>query len=383
MSGNEPARITDGGERSKSFRHSEITESFASLGAGEAWSIAGRYSDLSANWEAGVEVFGASIGKSIAGAWEGEAADAARDAIARYTRSAQELTTPLTDLGTRVWDAAQAIVDTKSRLPEPVEEKPWWHKDSWPWVGTHRDGVIEDRQEEAQAVMNDHYVRPFLGLDGLIPVFPEPIDPTQPLDITGPPVLGSTTAGAPDGTVVSGPGGPEATASGDPQPPEATPGETTTGDPGRTGPTAAPDTDPTAPSGLDPTVPASAAPSTVPSSVSAPGSPNPGISGTPGVPGTPVSDTPTPGRGVPGTPGTVGATPLATGSSTARGPSGAGPMGAPTTGTRGGQRDEESRRGLPDYLINQDNTTELLGETPKTVPGGVIGNNPGDDTDDH
>lgn len=382
MNGNEPPRIPDGGERSKSFKHAEINESFAPLGSGEAFSLAGRYSDLSANWEAGVEVFAASIGKSIAGAWEGEAAEAARDAIARYTRSAQDLTAPLTDLGTRVWDAAQAIIDTKSRLPEPVEEKPWWHKDSWPWVGTHRDGVIEDRQEEAQAVMNDHYVQPFLGIDGLIPTFPEPIDPTAPLDITGPP-LSSDTSPSP-GT--AGPATPGTTDPSDPPGAETTP-EAPTTDPEHPGsPTVATGTDQTTPSGLDPTTSTPSSLSTAPSATATPPGPSPGIvASTPGAPGGPAFGAPTPGRSVPGIPtgpGTVSGPPGGTGSPTSRGPAGTGPLGAPMAGGRGGQRDDESTRRLPEYLINHENTAELLGEIPKTVPGGVIGDHPIADIDD-
>jgi hypothetical protein len=38
-----------------------------------------------------------------------------------------------------------------------------------------------------------------------------------------------------------------------------------------------------------------------------------------------------------------------------------------------GNGEEESTHGIPEYLINQANTDELIGEVPKTVPGGVIG----------
>lgn len=381
MNGNEPARISDGGERTKSFKHVEISESFTPLGTGEAFSIASRYSDLSANWEAGVEVFSASIGKSIAGAWEGDAAESARDAIARYTRAAQELTGPLTHLGTRVFDAAQAIIDTKSRLPEPVEEKAWWHKDSWPWVGTNRDGVIEDRQEEAQAIMNDHYVQPFLGIDGLIPVFPESLDPTQPLDLPAPSVPAGVTPGspsAPEATAPTTPGTPDAPGAG----PET---EDTAEEPGATEPanttaaTTTPAGNPTTPTGPAPGTPAPAA--TTPSGVTTPQGTSPSFpGGTPGTPGGPPGGSPAPGRTVPGTPTPelAARTTAGPGSPATRGAMGMGPMG----GARGGQGDDESTRGAPDYLVNHDNTAELLGEIPKTVPGGVIGDDPGLDLDD-
>jgi hypothetical protein len=49
------------------------------------------------------------------------------------------------------------------------------------------------------------------------------------------------------------------------------------------------------------------------------------------------------------------------------------PMGGAGAG-RGGQ-DDESKRSTPDYLINQENTEELLGDIPPTIAGGVIGRN--------
>ncbi|MFD4431528.1 hypothetical protein [Nocardia sp. NPDC058497] len=47
--------------------------------------------------------------------------------------------------------------------------------------------------------------------------------------------------------------------------------------------------------------------------------------------------------------------------------------GMPMGGARGGQQDEEGSRTTPDYLINQANTDELIGDQPPTVAGGVIG----------
>jgi hypothetical protein len=41
-----------------------------------------------------------------------------------------------------------------------------------------------------------------------------------------------------------------------------------------------------------------------------------------------------------------------------------------------GKSDEENTHKIPDYLINAANTEELIGEVPRTVPGGVIGADP-------
>ncbi|RBO86878.1 WXG100 family type VII secretion target [Nocardia puris] len=384
MTQNEQTRITDGGENPRKYKHVDISAAFNPLQPGSGHDIASRYSALATQWEAGVGVFDSSIKKSISTAWEGEAATQSKDAIERYTKSAHEMTDPLRLLGTRVAAAAQAISETNNRLPEPVEEKHPLHKDSWPWVGTNRDSVIEDRQEEAQAVMSDYYVKPFLGLDGQIPVLPKPVDPTNPLDISTPTGANSDdpggTPGSPGpgtpGPGTPGPGTGEDPATEEPeeeeQPDDETPDDTddTSTDPASTDPSSTnpastqPDqnrpTTPTVPSGTNP--------------AGTPGSPGPGTPGSPG-PGS----TPSPGRsvqslqGVPGS-GSAGAASAATN----RAMSGLGGMGMPGAGARGGKGDEESNRGVPDYLINQENTDELLGEIPKTIPGGVIGEHPSD-----
>lgn len=51
--------------------------------------------------------------------------------------------------------------------------------------------------------------------------------------------------------------------------------------------------------------------------------------------------------------------------------------GGMAPGARGGKSDEESGKGIPDYLITQEHGDELtgLGDLPRTVPP-VIGDNP-------
>ncbi|MEV0337782.1 WXG100 family type VII secretion target [Nocardia sp. NPDC050713] len=386
MNENEPARITGGGELPKKYKHVEISGAFNPLQPTLAHGIADRYKTLATQWEAGVEVFYSSIKKSIDGAWDGNAADKALDAIKRYTKSAQDLTTPLTNLGTRVGEAAQAIADTNSRLPEPVEEKAWWHKDSWPWVGTNRDGVIEDRQEEAQAVMKDYYVTPFVGLDGKIPVLPQPIDPTNPLDISAPTKNGD---GNGDGNG-NGNGNGNGTNTGVNPGDDPTTTEDTTDDPGAedeptdesttddtsTDPSST-DTTPssTTPAGTDPTKPGANQP-TVPAGTNpagTPGGPGPGIPG----PG-PGTGTPSPGRGIPGAPGAPGTNPAgAAAAATTPGRGMAGMPGMGGLGARpGGKSEDDGDHKIPEYLITMENTEELLGELPKTLPGGVIGEHP-------
>ncbi|SLH61428.1 Uncharacterised protein [Mycobacteroides abscessus subsp. abscessus] len=79
------------------------------------------------------------------------------------------------------------------------------------------------------------------------------------------------------------------------------------------------------------------------------------------------------GSSVPGAPAAVQtATSSAAGRAAANGR--AGMMGMPGMAGRGAQSDEEHTKGVPDYLINQENGEELIGTAtrPKAVPP-VIG----------
>ncbi|MFI5720824.1 WXG100 family type VII secretion target [Nocardia sp. NPDC051750] len=380
MADYESPRIPGGGERPRSMIHADIYAAFQSTLPAEAQKLADSYRQLSWDWVAGLEVFSTSIKKSVAAAWEGEAADAFIDSIRRYVGQAAFLETELLDLANRVTESASSVETTKHELPKPLEEKHPLHIDSWPIVGTNSDPRIEQAQEDAQAIMTNKYVLPFVGtVDPKVPVLSTPVNPTSPLDIdeptTGKPVGpgNETDSGTDNGT--GDPNGPGSTDPEEPGSEEPAPEDTgTEDDTDQESPWTSEQTE--APTGTEPSdtgTPAPTAPAaTTPAGVPSPGSP----AGAPG-PGTP--ENPGPGRTVPGTPG--GAAPAAAatapGTTAAGAPRGMGMGGMPMGAAgRGGQQDEDAERKTPDYLVNMENTEELLGEMPRTLPGGLIGTNP-------
>ncbi|WP_280399216.1 hypothetical protein [Nocardia carnea] len=381
MTDYEPPRITGGGERPRSLVHKDIYAAFQTTLPAEAQKLSESYRQLSWDWGAGLQVFSTSIKRSVAAAWEGEAATAFLDSIRRYVEHAATFELELLDLANRVGAAAAAIEATKHELPEPLEEKHPLHPDSWPIVGTNRDPMIEQRQEDAQAIMETKYVKPFVAeLDPKIPVLTNPVDPTTPLDIDEP------TSGKPVGPGVQQNSNAD-NGTGDPSGPGATdteePGteEQTSEDPGTENGTeqespSSPEQaqSPTGTEPVDTGTPASTTPAaTTPAGVPGPGSPG-SPAGTPG-PGTP--DTPGPGRTVPGTPGGAAPAVAATASSATAAGSPRGMAGMPMGAAgRGGQQEQDAERKTPDYLVTMENTEELLGELPRTLPGGLIGTNP-------
>ncbi|MBF6464234.1 hypothetical protein IU427_03445 [Nocardia beijingensis] len=389
MSGYENKRIPNGGEHADSWEHSRINGTFQPLDPTDAFTQADTYWRARNEWERGVETFARSIQTSIAQAWSGPAAEQSKSSIAKYTSDAQSLTTSLEELYYRVRDAATAITDTKKAIPDlvdiPFEDRIFnprrWNLSSERFLA----------EQSARVAMNEYYVQPFSEMDGKIPVLPTPVGPTASVDIPAPPPGGyhSDDSGGPTSTDSGN--GPTTTDSGTPgdKNGDGKPDETTTEEQQQStdGPTrnqqssdtTASDTT-TEPAGVDPTSttpasttdPAKSAPAGTPTPHS-PGTPSPG---TPGAPST--SNQPQPGRSIAGAPATLN--PTANPAAAARAASGLrganGMPGMMAPGARGGGKDDESEHKTPDYLITQENTDELLGDPPRTLPGGVIGGTP-------
>lgn len=371
--------ILGGGEHTNEWEHPEIKAAFSPLLVQDAIDQAERYWQMRQLWEQGVETFIRSVQASLAQSWSGPAAEQSKQAIQDYIdKYARPATSALEALSAGVRNAATAIVETKNAIGDPLTTdgfKGWLNE-------TFNDSEIGRRTEAARVAMQTHYVDRFGELDTQIPVIPVPIGPTSTTDIPAPPPggyntdtgsPGATSPGSPSGTAGETPAG-ETPGTPEGETPGETPGEETTQptatDPGDTA------TDPAStenPTGATPTVPAGTTPAGVTTS---PGSPGGTPSGTPGSPGAPESQTP--GRTVQGAPNAAAGVPAGASVAAANAAANRGMTGMPMGGAgagRGGQ-DDESKRSTPDYLINQENTEELLGDIPPTIAGGVIGRNP-------
>ncbi|MFC3966224.1 hypothetical protein [Nocardia jiangsuensis] len=403
MNGYEQPRIPGGGEQTDSWEHPDIKAAFDPLDTTEAVEQAQKYWEVHQLWEQGLATFARSIQNSISQSWSGPAAEQAKASIARYAADAQQLSPALAEMYTRVRDAATAIVDTKNAIPDPVEVS--WTSWAWP---PHRWDLQREQSEAAQVArteMRQRYVEPFGQVDGQIPVLPTPISPTVSPDIAAPPPGGyaptdgtgdSPDATGPTGSGVPGTGTPsvedaekseengestpegteeQAASTEQPEGTETTPAATTPS--GTNQQSTANDSVPRTTNDPSRTVPAS----TVPTSTTPSGTPGYTPSGTPtGSPGSPsTTNQPGPGRSIPGAPGSTAAPAAAAAATQAQGTrSGTGYPGMFGGGAGRGRGAEDSEHQRPDYLVNQENTDELLGEIPRTVAGGVIG---GDRTD--
>lgn len=180
--------ILNGGENPDSWDHPTIKGAFDPLLVQDAIDQAEKYWQMRQSWEQGVETFIRSVQASLAQAWSGPAAEQTKRAIQDYIdKQARPVTPALELLSAGVRDAANAIVNTKNSVGEPMDTDGFI--DSW-WNPLVHDDEISRRTQEARAAMTTHYVTPFGQLDGKIPVIPVPTGPTSTTDIPAPPPAG-------------------------------------------------------------------------------------------------------------------------------------------------------------------------------------------------
>lgn len=372
---NEGKKISDP-EKPDGFSHPQINGAFKPLAPGDHGKLAAdQYADIAKKWEDGVTVFAARIRRSSAAAWEGTAAEQARQAIDNYAKRAEDLVPALWALNNQVYNTVVSIMRTRDNLPEVPGDKAFYNVTGWSWLPFYEDTDRSDTEDAARQVMQDHYVTDFTQADGLIPVLPVPVNPTQPLHTDLPVANGNGNQPGPGDTTDQG-GNPHGTDTGQPagenptgeEPGEEQPGE----DPGTEQPTGAGQPSET-PTGTTPSTTESPV-ATTPSTTTMPSTTTPGP-GAPGSPsGSPMSPG-APGQTVPGAPNQAGAPAVvSTGTTSSGAPRGGMPgMMSPGMAGRGQQGADDDKHEIPDYLINAENTAELLGEEAPTIPGGVLG----------
>ncbi|WP_336088031.1 hypothetical protein [Nocardia sp. SSK8] len=311
--------------------------------------------------------------------WSGAAATAAAQTVAAYDITGQKVTTAAALTSNKLDELRTGLEPTKRLVPFAPEHRSGvdnalgllqgraWRND---------DVAQENARVEAVRVLQTVYAPVIHESDDKVPVIPIPKtvdpggDPVTPGGSQKPETGNPNSANPNSGQPATNPTTPAGTTPGT-DPDDITPDDTTTGDDPTTQDSTPDSTTPqsTVPAGTTPastpTTPGSGLPSGSPGGAGSPGGGTPG--GTPGAG--------TPGGAVPGSPnaGTTAAAARAGGAgSGATGRSGSPGMMGP--GARGGGKDDESSKAIPDYLITQEHGDELTGldNLPKMVPP-VIG----------
>ncbi|MFD4456999.1 hypothetical protein [Nocardia sp. NPDC058480] len=382
MAGTENPKIPPRTERPQELSHAKIIDSFDPVGVDPSFGAVAVFWQAKTDWEVGLATFRQRMHAAIAEAWEGNAAEASKNAISSYTTKAEELTPTFETVARLISSSALSSSDTKSSLPARKEDPDIWDiNDRWINNDEFEDGRNDD-EEDARAIMKAKYVEAFGVVDAGLPVLDHPTSLVTDSFVPG----GDGDDGNGDGGGDDGGGSDdedEDNGTGD----DPDTGDENTGDDDNTGDdteddttgddTAEDDTEDDTTSDDDTAAASTESPATTPGTTT----PNaPGSSGSPSSPsggspsaGVPGAAVPTPGRAIPGIPaaavtGTAAAASAAGGAG--RGTTGApGMMGAGAG--RGGGKDDENTHETPDYLINEENTRELIGEIAKATPQAI------------
>lgn len=314
--------------------------------------------------------------------WRGEARNAAASAVGDYAAQGAQVSNAARLTGNKLAELQTGLEPTKQLVPHAPEHRSGWDNLRGFVVGREwrNDDVAEyNAKTEALRVLRTVYAPVVMESDTNVPVIPRPASTANP-NGTGD---GSNPRGTNNGSAnPSGASSPSSNPSDtnstdDSSTPSSTePSDTTSEAPESTStdPASTTENSTTPASTTSATTPASTtpAPSTSPTT---PGTPHPSTPGSPGSPSHPGG----PGVSVPskGAPNNPNAVPAAARTGASPGRAGTSGMGGMAPGARGGKSDEESTKGIPDYLITQEHGNELTGldELPKSVPP-VIGDNP-------
>ncbi|MGW6625720.1 hypothetical protein ACWF99_31300 [Nocardia sp. NPDC055002] len=344
--------------------------------------------------------FNQQFARTVTGAgghsgWTGAAASAAVAAVNNYAQQSIPLSQAATAISLKLTEMRTGIEQTQALMPGLTERTNVTGK-SLPADGVMKvdDHNRDEATQEGRRILRSVYSQVAGQTDNGVPFLPtaptiaDGGGPGSNSDTTAIDNQGdSTAAGNETENTAAGTSGDSATLEGSGTGSSST--TTSSTDAGST----TPQSTTTTPQSTAPTT-ALNTPAPTSAGATAPGVGTPGA-GTPGT-GAPVSGRPTgsgpggtgtqrgsgtptssaPGRSTPGTPSPAAATGTRAGTSAAggRGAASVGGMGAPGAGR--GNSDDERTKGIPDYLITQENGDLLLGaDQIRTVPP-VIG---GDD----
>ncbi|WP_280346719.1 hypothetical protein [Nocardia neocaledoniensis] len=310
--------------------------------------------------------------------WSGAAAAAAAQTLAAYDTTGKRVTTAAALTKTKLDELRTGLEPTKRLVPFAPEHRSGLDNLGGLFQGRawrNDDVAQENARVEAVRVLQTVYAPVIHESDDRVPVIPVPkgVDSADPGATDGAtrPVSGQPNSTTPDSGQPAA--NPVATVPASTTPTDDTSTDDTSDDAASTDDDTG-TADPTTPQSTDP---GATSPTAVAPGSAAPGSGSPGGSpGGAGAPGSAGPSTPAPGGAVPGggsTAGTSAAGARASGAAAgAAGRAGMAGMGAP--GARGGGKDDESTKGVPDYLITQEHGDELTGldDVPKVVPP-VIG----------
>ncbi|MFE7743611.1 hypothetical protein [Nocardia sp. NPDC057455] len=309
--------------------------------------------------------------------WRGEARNAAASAVGDYAAQGAQVSNAARLTGNKLSELLTGLEPTKQLVPHAPDHRSGWDN-LRSWVAGRdwrNDDVAEyNAKTEALRVLRTVYSPVVMESDTNVPVIPRPATNPSGTDDGSTPRGTNNGSGNPSGTSSPSSNPSDTNPTDDPTTPSSTESSDNTSEtPQSTTDPASTTQDSTTPSSTAPasTTPASTTP-TPSTSPSSPGSPHLSTPSSPGSPTAPNS----PGVSVPakGAPNNPNAVPAAARTGASPGRAGTSGMGGMSPGARGGKSDEESTKGIPDYLITQEHGNELMGldDLPRTVPP-VIG----------
>ncbi|GEM31481.1 hypothetical protein NN3_24880 [Nocardia neocaledoniensis NBRC 108232] len=377
----------------KSRPHQEIYDHAQQMQPGVIHASAEAWKLIGSGMQFATMALSSKVRKSAESGWQGASADAMLSALDRYVSEMTGMQDVANGVGWRLESAALAAEAVKASVPPPTSGT---SSSSQLVPGLENPAVLigstqaaSDGHQEAVWAMANHYIPNYQPAGQGVPTFGAPTEPGDGVNVPG--TLGNSgpSSGSPQSGGEPSPAGtPEPTSPGGQQGSESA-GNTDDvssndssdgGTDGAQESSSGADDDSTTAAGAD-TGGVAGTPNSGSPGVGGgvPGSANPGSSSGSGAPlgsgagspgGQAGAGVPVAGRAVAGSPAVPGASGgAAAGGPGARAASGMGGMPGMAGGAGRRQGDQDSEhKGVPEWMINQRNTDELLGPRKPTTP---------------
>ncbi|MGW6697268.1 hypothetical protein [Nocardia sp. NPDC055049] len=381
----------------KNRPHQEIYDHAQQMQPGVIHASAETWKLIGSGMQFATIALSSKVRKSAASGWEGASADAMLTALDRYVGEMTGMQEIANGVGWRLESAALAAQAVKASVPVP----PSGTSSSSPTIpGLENPAVLvgseqaaSDSHQEAVWAMTNHYVPNYQPAGQGVPTFGAPTEPGDSANVPGSLGNSGPSSGSPQSAGDQSPvGAPEQADQADEPSGEnagVNAGEGSSNGDANGGGTdgteesaSSTDEGSTTAAGADTGAVAGTPSAGSPNSAGGvPGSGNPGSSGGSGAPGSQAGSrvpggqsgagVPIAGRAVagsPAVPGAVGVSGGSAGGAGARATPGMGGMpGGAGAGRRQGDQDGE-HKGIPEWMINQRNTDELLGPREPATP---------------
>lgn len=141
--------------RHADWDHHAIKDAVASVDPTAAAALSQAWTSIGHEFDVAVAQFRESVESAVIAGWQGSAATAATESVARFASETAHVGTSLAGTGTALGNAAAGAESIRIAIPAPVDRPEGWVR-SMPWAWD-ADEAVDEAEQSAKAAMESTY----------------------------------------------------------------------------------------------------------------------------------------------------------------------------------------------------------------------------------